>query len=140
METAPATFGNSRYSQTNNTLSLFDNFGLLGAFRRRIFSSWRRTAFSARSCWGERKQSSTNFHRSLTRSAMRPDDHPILFSATKSSDRVFGRDRGNLRRRSGQTSSQSTKNYLVECTVRWTTNFSTAFQSQWIPLPGALEA
>jgi hypothetical protein len=23
---------------------------------------------------------------------MRPDDHPILFSATKSSDRVFGRD------------------------------------------------
>jgi hypothetical protein len=28
MVMAPATPGNSRYSQTNNTRSLFDNFGL----------------------------------------------------------------------------------------------------------------
>jgi hypothetical protein len=38
MVTAPAIPGNNLYSQTNHALSLFDNFGFLGTFRRRMFS------------------------------------------------------------------------------------------------------
>jgi isoquinoline 1-oxidoreductase beta subunit len=65
----------------NNARSLPDNFGLFGAFRRKMLSWWRRTTISTFKRSSDWKQLQIYPNRRFTRAAIGFDHGPILLSA-----------------------------------------------------------